>query len=142
VAMTAVFSFKFKDIDSWSNRLIDKKTLRAVTNALQSKNVAPGHISAFAKQLEKFSFVTILKETKDHVGKYVVAPTPPARRAADLTTRQRVQQHVVLTPQQKALMALVDVSVHIKGDNVELHYTNYKGAKKVLLSVERPRTRT
>ncbi len=102
--------------------------------ALASKKIAKAHIDKFVTEYKKVSLNTLVLTAQTYISKNMVA-----KKLAPVTNDPNVLQKAFLValfgPQKKILQASFDLSVHLKGNNLELQHTDCKGSKKTLITV-------
>jgi hypothetical protein len=108
--------------------------LGKVGKALAGKKIPKPQVDKFLDELKKFNFSKIVMTAQLYIGKNMVA-----KGLAPMTTNPNILQKALLValfgPQKKVLKAKFNLSVHLKGTGIELHYTDCKGGKKILFSV-------
>ena len=132
--MACLYTFdKAKAINNW-NYLSDSAALSAMEKALLSKKIPQTHVDKFKRSLKGFNCSPLLQAASDYIDKNTagqglkqhINPFNPVHTAVAT---------VVYGPQRLVLAAKFDLSVHLKGANLELQHTDCKGSTKVLLSV-------
>lgn len=127
--------FAFNTIDSIADPRYPKapKTVGQLEKALVAKKVPKAHIDKFVKALKDYNFSPITAEANRYIMKNMVA-----KGLAPVTNDPSIAQKAFMValygPQKKVLQAKFDLSVHLKGTNLELQNTDCKGTKNVLFS--------
>jgi hypothetical protein len=84
--------------------------------------------------LSKFNFSPLVAVANQYITKNMVA-----KGLAPVTKDPNVLQKALMValfgPQKKVLQASFDLSVHLKGQNLELQHTDCKGGKVTLFTV-------
>ena len=136
--MAAVFTFDRSQAINDSSYPKATKTVAQMVKALKSTKIPQGQIDLFVQHLAKVDFAPIGRDALGYIsGKVVGAPQLKDLKAKP-SAMERARRAVVLGPQAKILAAKFDLSVHLKGTDLELHHTDCKGTTKVLFSVPRP----
>jgi hypothetical protein len=131
--MAAVF--EFDTIDSIKDPRYPKAptTVGKLQKALQTKKIPQALILKFVKELKDYNFSPITAEANRYIMKNMVA-----KGLVPVTNDPNIAQKAFIValygPQKKILQAKFDLSVHLKGVNLELQHTDCKGTKKVLFA--------
>jgi hypothetical protein len=108
--------------------------IAGIQKALTGKKIPTAHIGKFVNTLKGFNFSPIIATANLYISKNMVA-----KGLAPVTNNPSVLQKAMMValygPQKKVLLASFDLSVHLKGANLELQHTDCKGSKKTLLTV-------
>jgi hypothetical protein len=109
-------------------------TVAKLQKAFTAKNIPKAHSDKFVAALKAYNFSPMTSEANRYITKNMVA-----KGLAPVTNDPNVLQKAMMValygPQKKVLQASFDLSVHLKGNNLELQHTDCKGTKKVLLTV-------
>jgi hypothetical protein len=110
------------------------ETVAKLDKALAAKKIPKAHRDKFVAQLKNFNLGPVRAVANQYISKNMVA-----KGLAPVTNDPNVMQKAMMValygPQKAVLKAKFDLSVHLKGNNLELQHTDCKGAKKVLFSV-------
>jgi hypothetical protein len=108
-------------------------TVAKIQKALAAKKIPPAQIAKFTKDLKAHNFSPMTAEANRYIFKNMVA-----KNMAPVTNNPSTLQKAVIValfgPQKKFLQAKFDLSVHLKGTNLELQHTDCKGAKSVMFA--------
>ena len=108
--------------------------LAKMKKSLEGKKIPTAHIDKFVTEYMKVNTNSLVVEAQQYIQKNMVA-TKLAPITKDPNVLQKAFIVALFGPQKKILQASFDLSVHLKGNNLELQHTDCKGAKKTLLTV-------
>ena len=130
--------FSFDTIKSIADQHYPKSpaTVAKLEKALVAKKVPQPQVTKFVAALKAYNFSPMTSEANRYIYKNMVA-----KGLAPVTNNPNAAQKALMValygPQKKVLQASFDLSVHLKGTNLELQHTDCKGAKKVLFATAR-----
>ncbi len=112
-------------------------TLAKVEKALKAKKIPQRHVDLFLRTLSNYKFNTVQEDAYKYVWDRIVG-LRLAPSTKDPNIAQKAITLALIGSQKAVIQAKFDLSVHLKGQNLELHHTDCKGHKKVLFSVAPP----
>ena len=131
--MAPVFAFNTIDSIASSNYPKARDTVAKLEKALLAKKVPQPQVAKFVTALKAYNFGPVTAEANRYIMKNMVA-----KGLAPVTNDPNVAQKAFMValygPQKAVLQAKFDLSVHLKGANLELQHTDCKGTKKVLFT--------
>jgi hypothetical protein len=132
--MAAVYTFDtIKSVNKPTKYLKDPDTVTKVQKALASKKIAKPHADKFITAYKAYNFSAVALEAQGYVQKNMVAQgLAPVGNANAL---EKAMMVALFGPQKLVLTAKFDLSVHLKGNNLEMQHTSCKGTSKVLFTV-------
>lgn len=132
--MASVYDFDTSSTIAHSQFAQSAASLAKLEKALAGKKIPKAHIDKFVTEFKKVPMGPITTAANAYVLKNMVAKSL-APVTKDPNVLQKAMMVALFGPQKKILQASFDLSVHLKGANLELQHTDCKGAKKTLLTV-------
>ncbi len=111
----------------------EPETVTKVEKALTAKKIPKPHIVKFVTALKAYNFSSVSVEAQRYVEKNMVAKG--LAPVGNLNALEKAMTVALFGPQKLVLTARFDLSVHLKGANLEMQHTTCKGTSKVLFTV-------
>ena len=111
----------------------EAETVTKVEKALTAKKIAQSHIVKFVTALKAYNFSPVSVEAQRYVEKNMVAKG--LAPVGNLNALEKAMTVALFGPQKLVLTAKFDLSIHLKGTNLEMQHTTCKGTSKVLFTV-------
>jgi Trk K+ transport system NAD-binding subunit len=132
--MASVFDFDTTAVLADVQYAKSAPAIAKMEKGLASKKIAKAHIDKFVAEYKKVGLNSLVIAAHAYISKNMVA-----KQLAPVTKDPNVLQKALVValfgPQKKILQASFDLSVHLKGNSLELQHTDCKGSKKTLITV-------
>lgn len=109
-------------------------TIVKVEKALAKKKIPQSQSDKFVKELKAFNFSPLIARASAYISKNMVAQGLAPVKASP-SVLEKAMMVAIFGPQKKILQAKFDLSIHLKGKDLQLQHTDCKGKKKILFIV-------